>query len=373
MPDRCYACFRPREICFCDVIPRIENRTEVLLVQHRRERFHRFNTARIVRQGLVRSQLLIDHIANLPSQLHLQPNAGLLYPTAPARLLSELAEEEQPEQLVILDGTWHQTKTLLRELPALQQLPRYRLAPAEPSRYRIRREPSAASLSTVEATVAALRILEPETAGLDQLLDAFATMVEDQLTHPGSANGARFLQRRSQSTSHIPLPLLGSLEDVVVAYGEAPAGERGGRRTSEPPISWVARRLGDGATFSQTLIPPRPLDDVFLKHLELTRDDFAQAISLDEARQRWQMFRRPKDVVTVFQPGTARLFSYLAGADARCLVLKSVAWEALDERLAHDFSLPKSLALESPSMGRAGKRLAETVALVLRLNALAVS
>ena len=139
---RCYDCFRPKEACFCASIPRIDNQTEVLILQHRRERFHPFNTARIVQKALRNSQLLADHTSNLAMRLRLKPRAGLLYPGPTALLISDLASEQRPEQLVVLDGTWHHAKTLVREIPALQSLPRYRLAPTAPSRYRIRREPT---------------------------------------------------------------------------------------------------------------------------------------------------------------------------------------------------------------------------------------
>ena len=190
---RCYACFRPKESCYCSSIPQIDNRTDVLILQHWRERFHPFNTARIVQRALLKSQLLADHTPNLEKQLQLQPHAGLLYPGRSAMLISDLAPDQRPAQLVVLDGTWNQAKTLLRDLPALHALPRYRLAPTAPSRYRIRREPNDSSLSTIEAAVAALRILEPETVGFDQLLRAFDTMVDVQLAHSGSAAGQRIV------------------------------------------------------------------------------------------------------------------------------------------------------------------------------------
>lgn len=183
---RCYDCFRPAESCFCGSIPRVENRTAVLILQHRREHFHRFNTARIVHRALCNSQLLCDRTARLAERLQFNPRAGLLYPGPTAKLISELSPEERPEQLVIVDGTWHQAKTLVRDIPALQSLPQYRLAPSAPSRFRIRLEPNDSALSTVEATVAALGALEPETTGLEGLLAAFDTMVEAQLAHPGN-------------------------------------------------------------------------------------------------------------------------------------------------------------------------------------------
>jgi DTW domain-containing protein len=371
--SRCYACFRPTSACFCPSIPKIDNQTEVLILQHRRERFHPFNTARIVHKALRNSQLLADHTNNLALRLRLKPHAGLLYPGPTARLMSELPSEQHPQQLVILDGTWHHTKTLLREIPALQSLPRYRLAPSTPSRYRIRREPSVTSLSTVEAAVAALRILEPQTDGLDRLLRAFDTMVEQQLAHPGSSNGQRIRKRRIRTFRNISLALLEDLENIVVAYGEAPMGERGQKRTPGPPISWVAQRLGSGETFSCLLTPPRRLNDVALGHLALNRTDFAAALSLEEARLRWAQFQRPSDIVTVFHPGTSRLFSFLTGQRDSCLVLKSVDLKSIPSQTALEGF---SSALEIPVAttyipGRAGLRLANTIAYVRYLNALA--
>jgi DTW domain-containing protein YfiP len=368
-------CLRPSEVCFCASIPKIDNQTAVLILQHRRERFHPFNTARIVQKALRNSHLLVDHTSNLAARLRLQPRAGLLYPGPTARLVSDLPTEQRPEQLVILDGTWHHAKTLFREIPALQSLPRYRLAPSEPSRYRIRREPSAVALSTVEAAVAALRILEPETDGFDQLLHAFDKMVEDQLAHPGSANGQRIRKRRNRTLKNVPLAFLGDLENIVVAYGESPMGERGCKRVGRPPISWVAQRLGTGEMFSCLLTPPRPIADVFLKHLKLTREDFAAALSLEEAKLRWEQFRRPSDVVTVFHPNTAKLLSYLGGDRESCLVLKSVNLEGdSTQAMSEDgLSTTGDYSGTDHNLGRAGERLANAVGYVRWLNALAIS
>lgn len=287
---RCLECFRPKPTCFCASIPRIWNKTEVFILQHRREQFHRFNTARIVRRALHNSHLLADYTDNICRRLELKPRAGLLSPGQTATLISELPVDERPDQLVVIDGTWHQAKTLIREIPLLQRLPRYQLMPESPSRYRIRREPNATSLSTVEAVVEALRVLEPETTGLDQLLGAFDRMVETQLAHAGSLNGSRFKQRRTRTVSNIPLALKNNLQHIVVAYGEAAPGQRGSKRKDLPPVSWVAQRLGDDAVFACTLIPSQPLSDVYLGHLQLARSDFDGALSLPDVRRRWARF-----------------------------------------------------------------------------------
>src|SRR5262249_33676158 len=147
--DRCYDCFRPKNHCICAAIPTIDNKTDVLILQHIRERFHPFNTARIVRRSLRKSTLLVDHTRQLAANLRLKPRAGLLYPRSGARLISDLPADQRPQQLVIVDGTWHQAKTLVRDVSALHNLPRYQLAPVVPSRFRIRRQPSVMALSTI--------------------------------------------------------------------------------------------------------------------------------------------------------------------------------------------------------------------------------
>ncbi len=368
---RCYECFRPTALCFCNSIPSINNQTEVLILQHRREHFHRFNTARMVQKALRNSVLLVDHTHDLDTRLRLKPKAGLLYPGSMAKLISDLSADERPQQLIVVDGTWHQAKTLVRDIPALQRLPRYRLAPSAPSRYRIRREPDAMALSTVEATVAALRFLEPETTGFEQLLNAFEKMIADHLAHPGSATGSRFKQRRRGKLNNIPLALRGNLENIVVAYGEAAAGQRGQKRVAGTPVSWVAQRLGDGDRFACTLVQPHPLSDTFLRHLELTRTDFDAALSLTEARRRWAQFQRPSDIVTVMHPGTVRLFSFIA--DSACLVLKAIDLKSILDPAARAFisaAADNDLAA-SHALGRATKRLAIDISLVRHLNALA--
>ena len=71
-------------------IPSVDNRTEVLILQHRRERFHPFNTARIVHRSLRNSTMLADHVPGIAARLTIGPRAGLLYPGTDATLLTEV-------------------------------------------------------------------------------------------------------------------------------------------------------------------------------------------------------------------------------------------------------------------------------------------
>ena len=372
--DRCYGCFRPRADCFCALVPAIDNQTDVLILQHVRERFHRFNTARIVHRALRNSILLVDQTDRLAAaRLPLKPGAALLYPGPGATLLSDLPSRQRPEQLVILDGTWNHVKKLARDIPALDDLPRYQLAPASPGRYRIRREPNATSLSTLEATVAALRVLEPHTPGLDRLMDAFDSMIDRQLAHPKEVLGWRRNMRRSRTPLNIPRALTGDLDHIVVAYGESAAGKRGHKRVQRPPVYWLAERLGTGERFTSAIKPEFPLHDSFLSHLELTEEDFAAAPSHHEFRASWAAFLRPGDTLAAYAQSTLRLLKHVGGASAACLVLKSVSFNPDGQHGTLDELLASQGLASAPARhpGRAGKRLANAVVLARHLNSLA--
>lgn len=368
---RCYGCFRPWEDCFCDVIPAIDNRTAVLILQHKRERFHRFGTARIVRRALQNSELYVGLDGQFAAGLPLRPGAGLLYPGPDAELLDTLPAERRPAQLVVLDGTWHHAKTMLRDLPELQTLPRYRLAPTAPSRYGIRREPRAECISTVEATIAALRVLEPELTGLDALMDAFLAMVNRQLARPRTERSGRTRKRPRRTFRNIPTALVGDLANVVVAYGES-APRDPTTRASRPPVYWTAERLGTGERFARLIRPECEPDESLLAHWELTREDFAAASSLAEVRAAWRSFLRPTDIPTVYNQGVARLATELGCAASSCLVMKSVdfgpasCYATLDELIVGE-----RIAVAAPQhLGRAGRRLANLAGFVRHLNAL---
>lgn len=369
--SRCYDCFRPAGDCFCDAIPAVDNQTEVLILQHMRERFHPFNTARIVNLALRNSSLLVDHTARLAQRLSLKLGAALLYPGDNVPLLVDLPAGNRPKQLVILDGTWHHAKTLIRDIPALQRLPRYALAPGSPSRYRIRREPQAAFLSTVEATVAALRVLEPATVGLDSLLQAFDQMVERQLGHPKSEQVRKHIGRRKRTVRNIP-QALGDLDNLVVAYGESAPAQRDCWHLSRQPVYWVAERLLTGERFGVFIRPGFELSETYLAHLELASEDFAGAQSLREARAAWSAFLQPGDTVAVYNQGTARLYHQLSSTAGQCIVLKSVdfhpgrRYQSLDELLAAEGQMPEP----AKQHGRAERRLAQVIAFARFLNAL---
>lgn len=307
-------------------------------------------------------------------------DVGLLYPGKDSLLLDELAIEDRPEQLVVLDGTWHHTKTLVRDIPQLQSLKRYRLAPSKPSTYTIRREPNVQFLSTLEATVAALRCLEPETSGLELLVAAFEGMIENQLTFPMPGYGYRRNHRRSRLPLKIPRAIRENFENIVVVYGEASPGVNGDRTASQSastyyastntPVYWVAERMVSGERFVSAIEPPFILPTSFLEHSELTESAFADAASLDAFRDAWEAFLRPNDIFAFYFSNMPKLLDAIGGRSRAGLSLKSIKLDGsrqsrtLEQILESLNVVPK----QTPISGRAGKRLANSVALVSYLR-----
>lgn len=186
--QECYRCFRAASVCICDRVPVIDNRTGVLVLQHHRELLHPIGTARIARLGFKNVSV---HVAQRHQQLAIDvcppENCSVLYPATDAINVSELAPENNPSHLIVLDGTWSQARRMYRANPWLHELPHLAIDPAAPSRYRVRKQPRAGCLSTIEALVYALGIIEPETRRLDQLLDVFESMVEEQIRFENEA------------------------------------------------------------------------------------------------------------------------------------------------------------------------------------------
>lgn len=178
----CYRCFKPEVACICDTIERIANRTGIIILQHPRERFHPIGTVRIARLALesVRIESCAPWMDGSAIHARLPPHTALLYPAPGARDLATLSAADHPRHLALLDGTWFHAKKIYDAHRWLHALPHVSLTPSEPSRYRLRREPKERYVATVEAIAYALRLLEPQTTGIDGLLRSFTRMIDRQ-------------------------------------------------------------------------------------------------------------------------------------------------------------------------------------------------
>src|SRR5689334_12258625 len=181
----CGRCRRPTSVCYCVALPRLETATRVVILQHPRERDMPIGTARMASLCLPQAELHVgvrwvdEPLARALGDPSRTPI--LLYPDRGARdILRD--PPRGPVTLVVVDGTWSQARTVVRDNPVLQALPRYAFATPEPSHYRIRREPRAEYVSTIEALMHVLGILEGEPARFRSLLEPLRAMVDAQLS-----------------------------------------------------------------------------------------------------------------------------------------------------------------------------------------------
>jgi DTW domain-containing protein YfiP len=183
---RCERCLRPVPHCLCPLIPQLDSRTRVLLLQHPSEVDHALNTARIAALGLVNAQLVVGEVFDNLQELLNQPGytACLLFPGDDARPLVAGSADARATLLVVPDGTWRKARKLLHLNPLLAALPRVTLSEVPASRYRLRKAPAADALSTLEAVVHALQTLE-SPASFEALLRPFDALIEGQIQAMG--------------------------------------------------------------------------------------------------------------------------------------------------------------------------------------------
>ena len=184
---QCSRCLRPATHCLCALIPSLDSRTRVLLLQHPSEVNHALNTARLAALGLNNAQLVVGEVFDdLPSLLN-PPGyqARLLFPADDAQPLQAYGPSDEPLLLVVPDGTWRKARKLLHLNPLLAALPRVTLEAAPVSRYRLRKAPGPGALSTLEAIVEALQALEAPTS-FEPLLRPFDALIEGQIAAMGT-------------------------------------------------------------------------------------------------------------------------------------------------------------------------------------------
>ncbi|CAM3714165.1 DTW domain-containing protein [Pseudomonas wadenswilerensis] len=184
----CERCLRPQAHCLCPLIPSLDSRTRVLLLQHPSEVRHALNTAKLAALGLRNAQLQVGEVFEDLAELLEAPGyrSVLLFPGDEAQPLVAYGDDQddRPWQLVVPDGTWRKASKLLHLNPLLGALPRVTLAQVQPSRYRLRKAPQPGALSTLEAVVQALNVLEAPQ-NFDALLKPFEALIEGQIAAMG--------------------------------------------------------------------------------------------------------------------------------------------------------------------------------------------
>lgn len=171
-------------LCICDSVTPIENRLELLILQHPQEQDRALGTARLLAKhfedatlrvglswpslskALARSVENASHWAVLYLGSARAADLDVDGEIVALNRKGEVADNQRAilgklEGVVLLDGTWSQAKALWWRNPWMLKCQRVILNPAHPSRYgRLRREPRKDGLSTIEAAATLLAGLE---------------------------------------------------------------------------------------------------------------------------------------------------------------------------------------------------------------------
>lgn len=194
--ERCERCRRPQARCYCAQLSGQANAWPVWILQHPAEARHALGTARIAALGLRDCTLAVSA---LPDATHpfatVEPSPVLIYPGPSSLPLHELALGPH-RPLLFIDATWRKSRRMLMENPWLEALPRYALPSPPPSRYRIRREPNPEAISTLEAIVHCLNVLEGDSKRYQPLLEQMDRLVDEQIAHMGEEVFARNYRRK---------------------------------------------------------------------------------------------------------------------------------------------------------------------------------
>jgi DTW domain-containing protein YfiP len=201
-PDaRCPACGKAAPLCLCAEIAPLDNRIEVLILQHPQEQDVGLGTARLtvahLRKAALRVGLSWPSLAKALGRPADPKRWGVLYlgsadaaRLAPGREVVALTRKgtAAPDQdarlraiegIVLLDGSWSQAKALWWRNPWLLKAQRLILAPSRASRYgRLRREARPDAVSTLEAAALLLGHLEGRSDIPDALHRSFETLLE---------------------------------------------------------------------------------------------------------------------------------------------------------------------------------------------------
>jgi DTW domain-containing protein YfiP len=197
----CPRCHKPLPLCICDSITPIENKIELLILQHPQEQDRALGTARLTalhfKNAVLKIGLSWPSLAKALGRPVDDPSRWAVLYLGSAKVadlktdrdivaIDRKGEVEENQRailkdivgIVLLDGTWSQAKALWWRNAWLLKCQRVILGPRRPSRYgKLRREPRRDGLSTIEAAAMLLGSLEKRPDIEATLNDSFERML----------------------------------------------------------------------------------------------------------------------------------------------------------------------------------------------------
>lgn len=193
--DLCKNCRRPLSVCWCHYLPQepLDVRCTTVILQHPNEVKRCLRTAPMLLAALpsdkcfiVQGRKFSVNKSPFVERILSSANTLLLYPGDKAINISKIPsvdEHGEPYNLVLIDGTWAQARSIYHTNQSLQRLKQVKLCNTGISEYVIRTQPTDNCLSTVESAALALSELEKKAHIKEALLRPLKALCQFQLQH----------------------------------------------------------------------------------------------------------------------------------------------------------------------------------------------
>lgn len=174
----------------CGLIPRMEVRTRICLLIHRRELTRSSNTGVLAVRALVNSEMRVRGDRNMPLDLSDlvtgQYRTFLFFPSEDAVELNQelIAREPTPIQLIVPDGTWRQAGKVHHRHPELKSVPRVKIATPSRPVVQLRAQSKPERMATLQAIARGLGIIEGNEVERE-LMKLYLAKVERMLSGRG--------------------------------------------------------------------------------------------------------------------------------------------------------------------------------------------
>lgn len=187
--------------CLCNSLQKIDNKTQIIILQHPSESSHALNTARLMTKSFLNIKLFIgedfsDHEElNELIKTH-KESIALIFPKVGSSALT--SKMGHISHLIFIDGTWKKARKIYLLSKNLADLPTYSLETSKESQYKIRSSEFSKSLSTLEASLIALEKIENnlETITLEE---TFFKMINFQIEKMGEETYRKNYEKKNKS------------------------------------------------------------------------------------------------------------------------------------------------------------------------------
>jgi DTW domain-containing protein YfiP len=163
----CHICGLWDHFCVCDLLPSIRSKVGFILIQHSSELLRQSNTARLAEKMISPCEIVSWGSPEIPYRDGCLKNPDhknlVLYPRPENRLLNKddcLGDNGEPTNLILLDATWAQAKSMSRRIPGLPGFTFVSLPEQPPPSWKLRRSPGKGYFCTLEAVIRAMAIID---------------------------------------------------------------------------------------------------------------------------------------------------------------------------------------------------------------------